>query len=138
MFQYLKIIFLQRYQRVIRTGIVLIFIGHVLLPVPILPATPALGQTMPVSSSTSFTPALIRGINIVADDPLSFNFIVTKGDTLFTDDTFKSEANKLIKYFLAALTIPEKDMWVNLSPNEPNRIIPDNFGKTEMGIELLG
>jgi len=28
----------------------------------------------------------------------------------------RTEATKLIKYFLASLTIPEKDLWVNLSP----------------------
>ncbi len=49
----------------------------------------------------------------------------------------KQEANKLIKYFLASLTIPEKDLWVNLSPYEKNRIIPDAFGRTEMGRDLL-
>ncbi len=26
----------------------------------------------------------------------------------------KQEATRLIKYFLASLTIPEKDLWVNL------------------------
>jgi hypothetical protein len=44
---------------------------------------------------------------------------------------------KLIKYFLASLTIPEKDLWVNLSPYEKDRIIPQSFGLTEMGRDLL-
>ncbi|MBF0569333.1 MAG: hypothetical protein HQL18_00960, partial [Candidatus Omnitrophica bacterium] len=48
------------------------------------------------------------------------------------------EYEKLIKYFLASLTIPNSDMWVNLSPHESNRIIPDNFAETEMGRDLLG
>ena len=43
----------------------------------------------------------------------------------------------MIKYFLAALTIPEKDLWVNLSPYEKDRIIPHSFGLTEMGRDLL-
>src|SRR5262249_36750514 len=48
-----------------------------------------------------------------------------------------AESTKLIKYFLAALTIPEKDLWVNLSPYEKDRIVPENFGQTEMGRDLL-
>ncbi len=52
-------------------------------------------------------------------------------------DALKQEINKLIKYFLAALTVPEKDFWVNLSPYEKNRIVPDAFGQTEMGRDLL-
>ena len=47
------------------------------------------------------------------------------------------ESSKLIKYFLAALTTPENEMWVNLSPYEKDRIIPDAFGITEMGRDLL-
>jgi len=35
------------------------------------------------------------------------------------------------------LTIPENELWVNLSPYERNRIIPKNFGLTEMGRDLL-
>ncbi|MDO8675766.1 MAG: hypothetical protein Q7K71_06610 [Candidatus Omnitrophota bacterium] len=44
---------------------------------------------------------------------------------------------KLIKYFLASLTIPEQDLWVNLSPYEKDRIVPQSFGQTEMGRDLL-
>ncbi|MBF0122582.1 MAG: hypothetical protein HQL21_04120, partial [Candidatus Omnitrophica bacterium] len=44
---------------------------------------------------------------------------------------------RLIKYFLASITVPEKDLWVNLSPYEKDRIIPDAFGVTEMGRDLL-
>jgi hypothetical protein len=34
------------------------------------------------------------------------------------DQELRTEAAKLIKYFLASLTIPEKDLWVNLSPSD--------------------
>ncbi len=49
----------------------------------------------------------------------------------------KKESNKLIRYFLASLAVPEDQMWVNLSPYEKNRIIPESFGQTEMGRDLL-
>ncbi|MEI7999122.1 MAG: hypothetical protein WCH62_06430, partial [Candidatus Omnitrophota bacterium] len=54
-----------------------------------------------------------------------------------TQEELKAEATKLIKYFLASMTIPEKDLWVNLSPYEKDRIIPQSFGLTEMGRDLL-
>ncbi len=49
----------------------------------------------------------------------------------------KVESTRLIKYFLAAVTVPENDLWVNLSPYEKDRIIPDAFGQTGMGRDLL-
>ena len=52
-------------------------------------------------------------------------------------DALKQEATKLIKYFLASLTIPDQDLWVNLSPYEKDRVIPKSFGLTEMGRDLL-
>ncbi|OGX19413.1 MAG: hypothetical protein A2Y04_04290 [Omnitrophica WOR_2 bacterium GWC2_45_7] len=48
-----------------------------------------------------------------------------------------AESTKLVKYFLATLTTPEKEMWVNLSPYEKNRIIPNQLGQTELGRDLL-
>jgi hypothetical protein len=47
------------------------------------------------------------------------------------------DANRLIKYFLASLTVPEKDLWVNLSPYEEDRIAPESLGPTDLGKELL-
>ncbi len=43
----------------------------------------------------------------------------------------------MIKYFFAALTIPDKDIWVNLSPYEKDRMIPVSLGQTAMGRDLL-
>ncbi len=91
-----------------------------------------------LSTSPSFTPALIKGLKIDAKNALGFNFIVDTGDTNLTGDALKQESNKMIKYFLAALTVPEKDLWVNLSPYEKDRIIAGGFGRTEMGRDMLG
>ncbi|MBI4308786.1 MAG: fructose-bisphosphatase class II, partial [Candidatus Omnitrophica bacterium] len=62
---------------------------------------------------------------------------IDTGNTKFNDQAFRAEANKLIKYFLASLTVPDKDVWVNLSPYEKDRIVPKNLGVTEMGRDLL-
>ena len=85
-----------------------------------------------VHLSPEFNPSVLKGIKIHTEDPFLFDFILDKGDSRSSN-----ESAKLIKYFLAGLTIPEKDLWVNLSPYEKNRIIPNSFGLTEMGRDLL-
>ncbi len=90
-----------------------------------------------VHLSPDFTPAYLKGIIIQPDNALKFDFLVDKGSSPLNGAPKKQEYNKLIKYFLAALTVPDKDQWVNLSPYEKNRIIEGDFGKTEMGRDLL-
>ena len=118
----------------------------------LMPAQMAFGQNAPlaveglmglppvgsmVSLTPAFTPVIVRGLKVHPENPLEFDFIVDPGDTGLKDDALRDEANKLIKYFLASLTIPEKEMWVNLSPYEKDRIIPKTFGETEMGRDML-
>lgn len=90
-----------------------------------------------VSLSPAFTPVLLRGIKVYSDNPLKFDFIVDSGDTHVQGDELKASSEKLIRYFLASLTIPDNDLWVNLSPYEKNRIIASELGKTEMGMDML-
>src|SRR5471030_2590743 len=90
-----------------------------------------------VRLSPEFTPAQLQGITIHPDNALQFDFLIHKSDQDLEGDQKKEEYKKLVKYFLASLTIPDEDQWVNLSPYEHNRIIKDNFGKTEMGRDLL-
>ena len=71
------------------------------------------------------------------ENAFKFDFIVYKGDKKFTVTQKKEEYTKFIKYFLASLAVPDEDQWVNLSPYEKDRIIKDDFGKTEMGRDLL-
>jgi len=96
---------------------------------------PLPGAMVPVSAG--FTPALIKGITIHPDNPLEFDFIVNEGDRVLSETALRTEAYKMIKYFLASLTVPESEQWVNLSPYEKDRIIPDRLGQTEMGRDLL-
>src|ERR1019366_427680 len=100
-----------------------------------------------------------KGIKVHPDNPFRFEFILDQGDESnrhpevnrhpdepnrhpersegSKQEQLRQESTKLIKYFLASLTIPEKDLWVNLSPYEKDRIIPYSFGLTEMGRDLL-
>jgi hypothetical protein len=90
-----------------------------------------------VHLSPEFNPPILKGIKVYPENPFRFDFILDRGDSLLSNNTLKDESVKLIKYFLAGLTISEKDLWVNLSPYEKDRIIPDIFGLTEMGRDLL-
>lgn len=84
-------------------------------------------------------PVIVKGLRVHPENPILFDFIVDTGNSgLSTNDPqLKIESTKLIKYFLASLTIPEDDLWVNLSPYEKNLIIPDQLGQTEMGRDML-
>ena len=105
-----------------------------------------------VSLSPAYCPPILKGIKVFPDDPFKFEFILDqnivtdnrtdgrretlKSQTL-TDYDLKQESQKLVKYFLSSLTVPEKELWVNLSPYEKDRIVPESFGQTEMGRDLL-
>ena len=90
-----------------------------------------------VSVSAAFVPPLLKGLKIDVKDPFKFNFILDPGDATMAARGLKTESAKLVRYFLASLAVPENDLWVNLSPYEKERIIPDAFGVTEMGRDLL-
>lgn len=101
----------------------------------LLPNLPAPGQMLWLSSG--FLPPVLRGMTVHSENPLLFDFIVDRGQDKINNDLLKDESTKLIKYFLTAMTIPDKDAWVNLSPYEKDRIIPDALGQTEMGRQML-
>jgi GGDEF domain-containing protein len=119
--------------------ILLAFMVNSLGPIPAAQADefylPAPGVM--VRLSPPLDPPMLKGIKVHPDNPFRFDFILDKGDSELSNVQLKDESGKLIKYFLAGLTIPEKDLWVNLSPYEKDRIIPDSFGLTEMGRDLL-
>jgi signal transduction histidine kinase/ribosomal protein L21E len=130
----------------IHIAILTAFLANTFGPVPVARAQdfrlPAPG--IMVSLSPAFDPPILKGIKVHPDNPFRFDFILDKGDSVIpakagiqNQEQLKLESTKLIKYFLASLTIPEKDLWVNLSPYEKDRIIPNSFGLTEMGRDLL-
>ena len=129
--------------------ILLAFLANTFGPAPMAKAQD-LGLPAPgvmVHLSSPLEPPMLKGIKVHAEDPFRLDFILDKGDTptrghipegaVSPSRELRSQAAKLIKYFLASLTIPQKDLWVNLSPYEKDRIIPQSFGLTEMGRDLL-
>ena len=142
-------------RKIISLGMIFAFLANIFGPLPLVQADPAFGGAgdfrLPspgviVHLSPEFNPPILKGIKVNPDNPFRFDFILDKGDSntvipakagILNQTELKQEATRLIKYFLASLTIPEKDLWVNLSPYEKDRIIPQSFGQTEMGRDLL-
>ncbi len=131
---------------------ILSFIGQRLINLVLIASlvlSPSLGyaqnvlvSTLPepgrmVGVSQAFTPILVKGLVIHPDKPLDFGFIVDSGNDSTERAVIKEQSEKIVRYFLAALTVPEGSLWVNLSPYENDRIIPAAFGLTEMGRDLL-
>jgi len=87
---------------------------------------------LPVSQPISH--ASLKGIKVNPDNPFDLEFVI---DTNNDKTINKEEAQTLVNYFFAGLTLPEKDLWVNLSPYEENRIIPDTTVTTQLGEGLL-
>ena len=145
-FAYLYVIFYIDMRTPLSTLIILAFLLNTFGPLPAQAQELVLPKPgVRVSLSPEFTPAHLKGITIHQDNALRFDFLIHRGDDLSSrhsgtrDDAAKRhQYNKLIKYFLASLTVPDKDQWVNLSPYEKDRIIEGSFGKTEMGRDLLG
>lgn len=90
-----------------------------------------------VARADAYHPSVMVGMQVNPKNPFQLNFIFDRGQELLSDFSKKREYQKIIEYFLASLTIPNHEMWVNLSPYEKNRIIPDNLGQTAMGRDLL-
>ncbi len=90
-----------------------------------------------VSETQAFVPALINGIRLDPADPLKLRFMIDAGQDDKDQASLRHNVDRQVKYFLAALTIPEKDMWVNLSPYESDRVVTDALGQTELGRDML-
>ncbi len=102
---------------------------------PVELGLPPIGQSL--SLSPLYVPPLFKGLMVYPQEPFRFDFIMDTGHAGLLPDEKATEGEKLMRYFLAALTIPEDELWVNLSPYEADRIIPDALGVTEMGRDML-
>ncbi|MCA9401145.1 MAG: hypothetical protein KC713_05930, partial [Candidatus Omnitrophica bacterium] len=57
-----------------------------------------------------YHPIMMKGIEVFPDNPLRFDFIIDAGDSKAQSGAVLKEGVKLIKYFLASLTVPEDDL----------------------------
>ncbi|MEI7999658.1 MAG: hypothetical protein WCH62_09175, partial [Candidatus Omnitrophota bacterium] len=129
------------FKKIINYVLVTCFLATFIIPVPQAKAN-TLGLPEPgtmVNLSPAYMPVMIKGLKVHPENPLLFDFILDAGKSglKVNGPQFKAESEKLIKYFFASLTIKEDDLWVNLSPYEKDRMIPDQLGKTELGRDML-
>ncbi len=131
-------------RRILSFFILVIFVCGNVVPVGVGNAFAQAQAGMPLSAvstplglTPAFTPVLLSGVKVDPEQPFHFEFILDRGDTALHGESLKPEADKLVKYFMAALTLPAKDVWVNLSPYEPERIMPQALSVTDMGRDLL-
>ncbi|MCP4653085.1 MAG: hypothetical protein GY858_06870 [Candidatus Omnitrophica bacterium] len=144
------ILFLQNKKATISLKAIAIFIvfafGLSTFTVYITKNQPAYASALPymppptklIGTSADFLPATIKGIKFYKEDPFKFDFILDQGDAKYTIPQLKEETQRLVEYFLTSLTVPAKDLWVNLSPHESDRVIPEQLGLTDMGRDMLG
>ena len=126
----------QFWSRSVRAFAAVCFLVTSVMPAPAsVIMLPEPGTMLP--PSLSFEAATLRAVTIDVKDPLRFEFLVDRGTRELAGDQKNGEYTQLIKYFLAALTVPDKEQWVNLSPYEGDRLISEQFGMTEMGRDLL-
>ena len=62
-----------------------------------------------VSTSEVFDGAHVLGLQVDAQDPFHIDFMINHGQDKLAGDDQKGEYLKLIKYFMASLTVPDKD-----------------------------
>ena len=87
-----------------------------------------------VSLSPNYSLPILKGLRLDPKNPLQFEFIIDAADQQTVSE---EDAADIIKYFLAGLTIPQEDIWVNLSPYEKNRITSPSLAGTDAGKDLL-
>jgi superfamily II DNA or RNA helicase len=90
-----------------------------------------------VALSAFYQPPLLVGLKVFPDNPLRFNFIIDAGSRKENLYGLRKASRQMVGYFLAGLTIPDDDVWVNLSPQEKDRIAPDALAATWMGRDML-
>ncbi|NTV28824.1 MAG: hypothetical protein HGA80_01965, partial [Candidatus Omnitrophica bacterium] len=90
-----------------------------------------------ITVSQPLQPLLMQGMRVDVADPLQLDFLFEEGSADKSGPDFNQESLRLIKYFLASLTIPNQDLWVNLSPYESQRVVQEDLGRTAMGRDLL-
>src|SRR5580692_10987084 len=93
--------------------LIVTFVCTLVIPISQVRAQTLLGLPEPgvmVNLSPAYEPMLIKGLKVHPENPFLFDFIIDTGsNSADTKQSLQQESSKLIKYFLAAMTVPEKD-----------------------------
>lgn len=92
-----------------------------------------------LSAAGPDAPVLLKGLKVYPQQPLRFDFMVDPGQSGLDlgGRGFREEAQKLVQYFFAALTLKESELWVNLSPVERERMASADLARTRLGEDML-
>jgi len=98
-----------------------------------------IANTLPVPTallpvSQKFTHPVLRGLRVDPKDPARIEFYL---DTASAETVTQDEAQMLVADFYAALSISEKDLWVNLSPTEKDRVSGEGLADAALGDAML-
>lgn len=124
--------------KLLHLAVIFTFILNI-TPVPVaaqmVATLPAPGSML--APTPAVNPPMVLGMTLFKEAPLRMDFIISPGDDQLEGEALQAESKRMINYFLAALTVPEEEMWVNLSPYEKDRIMADGLSVTEMGRDML-
>jgi len=90
-----------------------------------------------VLPTAAMHPVVLTGMRVHKEDPYAIDFFVDTGDSPVNSQKTKTEIASMVRFFFAALAVPREQWWVNLSPYEKDRIVPESLGKTDLGTDLL-
>lgn len=65
-----------------------------------------------VALSEAFQPPALAGVKVFVDDPFRLDFVVERGTSSTPEvDEVKLVSDRLVRYFMASLTVPEDDLF---------------------------
>lgn len=77
---------------------------------------------------------ILKGIKLDPSNPFGIEFYIDSQNEFGVQE---QDAQRLINYFFAGLTVDDKDLWVNLSPYESDRVMNNQLSLTDLGKDLL-
>ncbi len=100
-----------------------------------------LAQLLPQPLFVPLQLPVLRYLSVNTANPSNyFNFLMDTAQGLSPKGTvpnLDSEAKKLIHYFFLGITLPSGSFWVNLKPQESERITSEELSRTDIGRTLL-
>ncbi|MGE5308517.1 MAG: hypothetical protein ACM3OC_05510, partial [Deltaproteobacteria bacterium] len=93
------------------------------------------GTFPPMPGAEKFRPLHLRYLSLETNDTL--NLLFDKGSLARQTVELKPQEDKLMKYFLIGLTLPNDVFWVNLRPDSQDRVIDPDLARTDMGKVML-
>lgn len=99
-------------KKIFSIALICCVIGAGLQPRPLGAQTVLLPPDSAAGAVGLIRPVQMTGVLIDPKDAFSFDFIVEPGSFGSESEGFRAQTDKLLRYFFAALTIPERQMWV--------------------------